>query len=376
MSPPSKLVRDGAKRLGYLKVRIALFRYFHPTGCAQLPGFVVSIPRFFTMSQSHPLATVRQRIAQAAQSAGRDPQSVTLLAVSKTFPAQDVAQLAALGQTAFGENYVQEALDKIAALRADWPALQWHFIGPLQSNKTREVAAQFDWVHSVERLKIAQRLSDQRPPQLPPLQVCIQVNVDGEATKSGVTPDDVGALAAAVAALPNLRLRGLMCIPAPREGLDAQRAPFARLRALRDAIAAEHGLALDTLSMGMSADLEAAVIEGATIVRVGSALFGQRAAVKPSLGAHGMVCRRFRIAGKVQGVGYRAHVQAEALRLGLRGHALNRADGTVEVLACGAPAALGTLQHWLWQGSPACRVDSVHAEDAPCDACGDGFRIK
>ncbi|MDD4887513.1 MAG: YggS family pyridoxal phosphate-dependent enzyme [Thiomonas sp.] len=230
------------------------------------------------MPLNHPLATVRQRIEQAAKAAGREPQSVTLLAVSKTFPAADVARFAALGQTAFGENYVQEAVDKIAALRPAWPALQWHFIGPLQSNKTRDVAAHFDWVHSIDRLKLAQRLSDQRPAELGPLQVCIQVNVDGEASKSGVPPEEASALAAAVAALPRLRLRGLMCIPEPRAGTAAQRAPFARLRTLRDAIAAENGLALDTLSMGMSADLEAAILEGSTLVRIGSALFGDRSA--------------------------------------------------------------------------------------------------
>ena len=223
------------------------------------------------------LAAVRARIDNAARSAGRDPRSVTLLAVSKTFGAAEVAQVAALGQRAFGENYVQEAVDKIVALRPNWPALEWHFIGPLQSNKTREVAAHFDWVHGIDRLKVAQRLSAQRPPGRGPLQVCIQVNVDGEASKSGVGPEEAGGLAQAVAALPNLRLRGLMCIPEPRAGVAAQRAPFARLRLLRDAIAAEHGLALDTLSMGMSADLEAAVLESATIVRVGSAIFGQRA---------------------------------------------------------------------------------------------------
>ncbi len=222
------------------------------------------------------LCQVRARIAAAAVQAGRDPAAVSLLAVSKTFPAAAVAALAGFGQNAFGENYVQEALAKITALRADWPALQWHFIGPLQSNKTGGVAAHFDWVHGIDRFKLAQRLSEQRPAELPPLQVCIQVNVDAEASKSGLRPEEAGALAAAVAALPRLRLRGLMGIPAPRQGLDAQRAPFARLRALRDAIAAEHGLTLDTLSMGMSADLEAAVLEGATIVRVGSAIFGQR----------------------------------------------------------------------------------------------------
>ena len=225
---------------------------------------------------AQPLSTVRQRIAQAAAAAGRDPRSVTLLAVSKTFPAEDIARVAALGQTDFGENYVQEAVDKIATLRPDWPALQWHFIGPLQSNKTRDVAEHFDWVHSIDRLKLAQRLSDQRPAERAPLQVCIQVNVDGETTKSGVRPEDASALAAAVAGLPRLRLRGLMCIPEPKADAAAQREPFARLRELRDAIAAEHGLTLDTLSMGMSADLEAAILEGATIVRVGSAIFGAR----------------------------------------------------------------------------------------------------
>jgi hypothetical protein len=230
------------------------------------------------MSLNDHLAAVHQRIEQAAKAAGRNPQSVSLLAVSKTFPAADVARVAALGQTAFGENYVQEAVDKIAALRAHWPELAWHFIGPLQSNKTRDVAAAFDWVHSIDRLKLAQRLNDQRPPGRGLLQVCIQVNVDGEFTKSGVRPEEASALAVAVAALPNLRLRGLMCIPEARADVAAQRAPFMRLRLLRDAIAAEHGLTLDTLSMGMSADLEAAVLEGATIVRVGSALFGQRPA--------------------------------------------------------------------------------------------------
>lgn len=233
------------------------------------------------MSLEHSLSMVRQRIEQAAAAAGRDPRSVTLLAVSKTFPAHDVAHAASLGQTDFGENYVQEAVDKIAALRPDWPALQWHFIGPLQSNKTRDIAAHFDWVHSIDRLKLAQRLNDQRPADRPPLQVCIQVNVDGEATKSGVRAEDAGALAAAVAAQPRLRLRGLMCIPEARTGTAAQREPFARLRLLRDAIAAERGLALDTLSMGMSADLEAAILEGATLVRVGSAIFGARSPRSP-----------------------------------------------------------------------------------------------
>ena len=233
------------------------------------------------MSLEHSLLTVRQRIAQAAAAAGRDAQSVTLLAVSKTFPADSIAQAAALGQADFGESYVQEAVVKIAALRPHWPGLQWHFIGPLQSNKTRDVATHFDWVHSIDRLKLAQRLNDQRPPEKPPLQVCIQVNVDEEATKSGVSAQEAAELAIAVAALPRLRLRGLMCIPEARAELAAQRAPFARLRALRDTIVAEHGLALDTLSMGMSADLEAAILEGATVVRVGSAIFGARPTHSP-----------------------------------------------------------------------------------------------
>ena len=327
------------------------------------------------MTLNDRFAAVRQRLVAAATAAGRDPQSITLLAVSKTFPAHSVAQLAALGQTAFGENYVQEALDKIAALRPDWPALQWHFIGPLQSNKTRDVAAQFDWVHSIDRLKLAQRLSAQRPPGMPPLQVCIQVNLDFEATKRGVAPQEAGTLAAAVAALPKLRLRGLMCIPEPRVGLAAQREPFARLRQLRDAIAAEHGLTLDTLSMGMSADLEAAILEGATLVRVGSALFGPRSAAKPNPVTQGTVCRRFRVRGRVQGVSYRAYTQAEAQRLGLRGHAINRADGSVDVLVCGTPAAVAALERWLWQGSPASRVESVEAEDASGAIFGEGFRI-
>lgn len=228
------------------------------------------------MTLEHSLRTVRDRLAAAAHAAGRAPADVHLLAVSKTFPAADVAALAALGQRDFGENYVREGVDKIAALSADWPDLRWHFIGPLQSNKTREVAMHFDWVHSIDRLKIAQRLSEQRPPDVAPLQVCIQVNIDDEATKSGVAPDAAPSLAAAVAALPNLKLRGLMCIPAPARDPEAQRRPFALLRALRDAINLSQNLDMDTLSMGMSADVEAAVREGATIVRVGTALFGAR----------------------------------------------------------------------------------------------------
>jgi pyridoxal phosphate enzyme (YggS family) len=226
------------------------------------------------------LRVVRERLAAAAELAGRDPAQVRLLAVSKTFPAAAIMELAASGQADFGENYVQEGVAKVAALRASHPQLCWHFIGPLQSNKTREVAAQFDWVHALDRLSIAQRLSAQRPTErngqtLAPLQVCIQVNISGEPSKSGATPEAAMALAHAVAALPHLRLRGLMCIPAPADGLEEQRAPFAKLRDLM-ATLNQQGLALDTLSMGMSADLEAAVLEGATLVRVGTALFGER----------------------------------------------------------------------------------------------------
>jgi PLP dependent protein len=223
------------------------------------------------------LQAVNQRIAAACGAAGRARATVTLLAVSKTWPAGPVREAAAAGQRAFGESYVQEALPKQAAL-ADL-GLEWHFIGPLQSNKTRLVAESFAWVHSIERLKIAERLSAQRPAGLPPLNVCVEVNVSGEASKSGCTPDEAPALCHAVAALPNLRLRGLMAIPEPGDTPDeksplAQRR-FAALRTLRDALNAQ-GLALDTLSMGMSHDLEAAIMEGATIVRVGTAIFGER----------------------------------------------------------------------------------------------------
>jgi pyridoxal phosphate enzyme (YggS family) len=221
------------------------------------------------------LQQVRHRISQACALAQRDVQSVTLLAVSKTFGADAVREAYRAGQRAFGENYVQEGLAKIDALADLRAAIEWHLIGPLQSNKTREVAAAFDWVHTIDRLKIAERLSAQRPPQLPPLSVCVQVNVSGEASKSGVAPSEAAALARAVAALPRLRLRGLMSIPQPVDDVVAQRAPHARLRVLFDALRAQ-GLRLDTLSMGMSDDLEAAVLEGATVVRVGSAIFGAR----------------------------------------------------------------------------------------------------
>ena len=221
------------------------------------------------------LQQVHARLDAACRAAQRDPASVTLLAVSKTCPAEAVAEAAAAGQTRFGENYVQEGLEKIEALAELRGRLEWHLIGPLQSNKTRAVAEAFDWVHSVDRLKIAQRLSEQRPAWCKPLQVCLQVNISGEASKSGVTPEELPALARAVAGLPRLRLRGLMAIPEAAEGLVAQRAPHARLRALAEALRRD-GLSIDTLSMGMSADLEAAVHEGATMVRVGTAIFGER----------------------------------------------------------------------------------------------------
>jgi len=219
------------------------------------------------------LQAVRTRIAATASAAGRTPESITLLAVSKTKPLADVLAAAAAGQTAFGENYVQEGCEKAAATVDR--SLEWHFIGPLQSNKTRLVAEHFAWVHSVDRLKIAERLSAQRPTDLPPLQVCVQVNVSGEASKSGCTPAEALALCQAVAALPNLRLRGLMAIPEPADDAAAQRAPLRRLRELYESIRAA-GLPLDTLSMGMTHDLEAAIAEGATIVRVGTAIFGER----------------------------------------------------------------------------------------------------
>jgi pyridoxal phosphate enzyme (YggS family) len=223
------------------------------------------------------LQEVKRRIASAAAAAGRNAQSVTLLAVSKTFGADAVRHAFTAGQCAFGENYVQEGLAKIESLLPLRAQLQWHLIGPLQSNKTRPVAEAFDWVHSVDRLKIAERLAEQRPVGLAPLQLCLQVNVSGEASKSGVAPAELPALAHAVARLPRDRvvLRGLMSIPEPAADFEAQRAPHRRLQALLLALNAE-GLALDTLSMGMSGDLESAIAEGATLVRIGTAVFGQR----------------------------------------------------------------------------------------------------
>ena len=233
------------------------------------------------------LKQIRERIAQTCQRAGRQADSVLLIAVSKTFPAEAVVQAANAGQRHFGENYLQEAVDKIARVKEMAPALSdgdvdansliWHFIGPLQSNKTRAVAEHFDWVHSIEREKVARRLSEQRPAQLPPLNVCIQVNV--EQTKSGVTPEEALPLAAVIAGLPNLRLRGLMSIPEATDDVSLQRQRFARLRSLLqqlNQVRTASQPALDTLSMGMSADMEAAILEGATMVRIGTAIFGSR----------------------------------------------------------------------------------------------------
>ncbi|MDG4553534.1 MAG: YggS family pyridoxal phosphate-dependent enzyme [Candidatus Competibacter sp.] len=219
------------------------------------------------------LHVVLDRIRAAEQRFQRPPGAVRLLAVSKTQPAAAIAALAAAGQRGFGENFLQEALDKMTELVA--LDLEWHFIGPVQANKTRGIAEHCAWVHSVDRLKIAERLSAQRPDRLPPLNVCLQVNIDREPTKHGLDEAELTAVARAVAALPRLRLRGLMAIPAPATEFAAQRRPFARLRELRERLAAA-GLALDTLSAGMSDDLEAAIAEGATLVRVGTALFGAR----------------------------------------------------------------------------------------------------
>lgn len=223
------------------------------------------------------LQAVDASIVAAANAAGRPPAEVRLLAVSKTFPAEAVLEAISAGQYAFGENYLQEALDKMTAVSAALPEreIEWHFIGPIQSNKTRPIAAHFDWVHTVERIKIAERLSEQRPAERGPLNICLQVNISGEVSKSGVTPAELPALARLVAQLPRLRLRGLMAIPEPEPDAERQRAAFRRLRVLADALRAD-GIAVDTLSMGMSADLGAAIAEGSTMVRVGSAIFGSR----------------------------------------------------------------------------------------------------
>ena len=219
------------------------------------------------------LQAVLARIEAAARKFGRNPDDISLLAVSKTWPAVDVRAAVDAGQRVFGENYVQEGVDKTVELAA--LGLTWHFIGPLQSNKTRRVAETFDWVHSVERLKIAERLSEQRPEGLPPLQICLQANVSGEETKSGVALSELPQLALQVARLPRLKLRGVMAIPAPLDDFDAQRQSFRLVREAYEQLRGE-GLALDTLSMGMTHDLEAAIAEGATLVRVGTAIFGER----------------------------------------------------------------------------------------------------
>jgi len=219
------------------------------------------------------LQAVRDRVARAAERSGRSPGDVTLLAVSKTVPASYIEEAAHAGQKAFGESYAQEGVKKITVLGQ--MALDWHFIGPVQSNKTRLIAEHFEWVHSVDRERIAARLNDARPGDLEPLNVCIQVNVSGEDSKSGVSPGEERRLAEAIAALPRLRLRGLMAIPEPTPDPALQRARYALLRELRDGLVAA-GHRIETLSMGMSDDLEAAIAEGATIVRVGAAIFGSR----------------------------------------------------------------------------------------------------
>ena len=225
---------------------------------------------------AHNLAQVRDKISAAATRCGRAPEEITLLAVSKTKPASAIAEAIAAGHRAFGENYVQEGVDKILAFRERGNAdLQWHFIGPLQSNKSRLVAEHFDWCHTIDRLRIATRLSDQRPIEMPALNVLIQINISDENSKSGITLSELDALAADVAALPRLILRGLMAIPAPSDDYMVQRGPFRGLRELSEQLQAD-GLLLDTLSMGMSHDLEAAIAEGATIVRIGTAIFGER----------------------------------------------------------------------------------------------------
>ena len=236
---------------------------------------MLSLPTLPANLQAN-LRALHERITKAARGAGRDPSSVRLLAVSKAFPATSVAEAARAGQRAFGENYVQEAIDKMEALAGSaHQPLEWHFIGPIQSNKTRAIAERFDWVQSVDRVKVAERLADQRPANLPPLNVLLQVNVSGEATKGGVAADELGQLADLVSRLPRLRLRGVMAIPAPEADFARQRAAFAFTHELFRQLR-EQGLDLDTLSIGMSDDLEAAIAEGSTMVRVGTAIFGAR----------------------------------------------------------------------------------------------------
>ena len=240
-----------------------------------MPGGLEIRCREIMSTISEGLQAITARISAAAAAAGRALEDIQLVAVSKTFPPECIRAAFACGQRAFGESYVQEALEKINDLN-DLP-LEWHFIGPIQSNKTRAIAETFQWVHSVDRLRVAQRLSDARPALLPPLQVCLQVNISGEASKSGVAAAEVALLAEQVSHLSNVRLRGLMTVPRPTDDQEAQRAAFRSMRELLDSLRAR-GIALDTLSMGMSDDLEAAIQEGATIIRVGRAIFGERAA--------------------------------------------------------------------------------------------------
>jgi len=240
-----------------------------------VPGGLEIRCREIMSTISEGLQAITTRISAAATAAGRALEDIQLVAVSKTFPPEDIRAAFACGQRAFGESYVQEALEKINDLN-DLP-LEWHFIGPIQSNKTRAIAETFQWVHSVDRLRVAQRLSDARPALLPPLQVCLQVNISGEASKSGVASAEVALLAEQVSHLSNVRLRGLMTVPRPTDDQEAQRAAFRSMRELLGSLRAR-GIALDTLSMGMSDDLEAAIQEGATIIRVGRAIFGERAA--------------------------------------------------------------------------------------------------
>lgn len=224
---------------------------------------------------SYHLQQIQGRIIQACSAANRSANDIRLLAVSKTFGKDAIQEAIHAGQLAFGENYVAEGVSKIQHFNALAPSLEWHMIGPIQSNKSKDVAQNFQWAHAIDRYKIAQRLSSQRPTSLPPLQVCIAVNVSGEASKSGVNPEEVRALAEQIIPLPNLRLRGLMCIPEPVQGLEEQRKPFALMRTLLEDLQ-KQGFDLDTLSMGMSDDMEAAILEGATIIRVGRGIFGER----------------------------------------------------------------------------------------------------
>lgn len=222
------------------------------------------------------IQTIGERIRAAEQRFGRKPGSVQLLAVSKKHPSASIREAIDAGQTCFGENYVQEMVEKAAEFANDNSNLEWHFIGPIQSNKTRLIASTARWVHSVDSLKIAQRLSDQKPADAPDINICLQVNISNELSKSGVQPEELAALASQIAALPGIRLRGLMAIPAPEQDFAQQRAVFAQVRALQEDLVAQ-GFTLDTLSMGMTDDMEAAIAEGATIVRIGTAIFGTRA---------------------------------------------------------------------------------------------------